>query len=129
VDLSCLIVDDRVDFLEAARSLLEGEGVTVVGVAATASEALEAVGELRPMVALVDIHLGADSGFELARRIAEVAPTAVILVSAYAEDDFSELVAESPAVGFISKPNLSAHAIQRLVGGQSGDGASATPGR
>jgi CheY-like chemotaxis protein len=129
VGLSCLIVDDRVDFLEAARSLLEGEGVTVVGVAATASEALEAVGELRPMVALVDINLGADSGFELVRRIAEVAPTTVILVSAYAEEDFAELIAESPAVGFISKPNLSAQTIQRMVGGQSGDGASATPGR
>ena len=129
MDLSCLIVDDRVDFLETARSLLEGEGVTVVGVAATASEALEAVGELRPMLALVDINLGADSGFELARRIAEVAPTTVILVSAYAEEDFAELIAESPAVGFIAKPNLSAHAIERLVGGQSGDGASATPGR
>jgi CheY-like chemotaxis protein len=129
VDLSCLIVDDRVDFLEAARSILEGEGVTVVGVAATASEALEAVGELRPMVALVDINLGADSGFELARRIAEVAPTTVILVSAYAEEDFAELIPASPAVGFISKPKLSAHAIERLVGGQPGDGASATPGR
>jgi CheY-like chemotaxis protein len=129
VDLSCLIVDDRVDFLEAARSLLEGEGVTVVGFAATASEALERVGELRPAVALVDINLGADSGFELARRIAEVAPTSVILVSAHAEDDFAELIAESPAIGFISKPSLSAQAIQGLVGGQSGDGASATPGR
>jgi CheY-like chemotaxis protein len=129
VDLSCLIVDDRVDFLEAARSLLEGEGVTVVGFAATASEALERVGELRPAVALVDINLGPDSGFELARRIAEVAPTSVILVSAHAEDDFAELIAESPAIGFISKPSLSAHAIQCLVGGQSGDGASATPGR
>jgi CheY-like chemotaxis protein len=128
VDLSCLIVDDSVEFLEVARSLLEREGVAVVGVAATASDALQRIGELRPQIVLLDIDLGGDSGFEVARRIAKADPTKVILISTHAEDDFAELIAESPAAGFISKSELSAQAIQRLVGGQSGDGASATPG-
>jgi CheY-like chemotaxis protein len=127
VDLSCLIVDDSVEFLEVARSLLEREGVAVVGVAATACDALQRIGELRPQVVLLDIDLGADSGFEVARRIAKAAPASVILISTHAEDDFAELIGESPAAGFISKSDLSAHAIQRLLGGQSGDGASATP--
>jgi CheY-like chemotaxis protein len=129
VAMSCLIVDDNAEFLEAARSLLEREGLAVVGVAPTASAALERVGELRPQVALVDIDLGRDSGFEVARRIAQAAPTSVILISTHAEDDFAELIAESPAAGFISKSELSAHAIHSLLGGQPGDGASATPGR
>jgi CheY-like chemotaxis protein len=129
VGLSCLIVDDSLEFLEVARSLLEREGVAVVGVAATASDALQQIGELRPQVVLVDIDLGGDSGFEVARRIAKVAPTSVVLISTHAEDDFAELIAQSPAAGFISKSELSAHAIQRLIGGQSGDGASATPER
>jgi DNA-binding NarL/FixJ family response regulator len=129
VDLSCLIVDDSVEFLAAARSLLEREGVAVVGSAATASDALERIGELRPRVALVDIDLGGDSGFEVARRIATAAPTSVILVSTHAEDDFAELIAESPAAGFISKSELSARAIRELVGDRPCDGASATPGR
>jgi CheY-like chemotaxis protein len=117
VDLSCLIVDDSVEFLDAARSLLEREGIAVLGVAATASDALERVVELRPQVVLLDIDLGTDSGFEVAGRIAN------------AEDDFAELIAESPAAGFISKSELSAGAIQRLLRGQSEDGASATPER
>jgi two-component system nitrate/nitrite response regulator NarL len=129
VDLSCLIVDDSAEFLEAARLLLEREGLAVVGVAATACDALRRVGELRPEVALVDIDLVSDSGFDVARRIAKAAPTGVILISTHAEDDFAELIAESPAAGFISKSELSAHAIQRLLDGQSGDGASATPER
>jgi two-component system nitrate/nitrite response regulator NarL len=129
VDLRCLIVDDSVEFLEVARSLLEREGVVVVGVAATASDALQRVGELRPQVALVDIDLGADSGFDVARGIAKTAPTIVILISTHDEDDFAELIAESPAAGFIPKSELSAQAIQGLLRGQSGDGASATPGR
>jgi CheY-like chemotaxis protein len=128
VDLNCVIVDDNFEFLEVARSLLEREGVTVLGVAATASEALRRVGELRPQVVLVDIDLGGDSGFEVARRITSAASTSVILISTHAEDDFAELIAESPAAGFISKSELSAGAIQRMLGGESSDEASATPG-
>jgi CheY-like chemotaxis protein len=127
--LSCLIVDDSCEFLEVARALLEREGVEVVGVAATGSEALQRVGELRPQVVLLDINLGADSGFEVAPRITKAASTTVILISTHAEDDFAEMIAESPVAGFISKSDLSAHAIQCLVGGPASDGASATPER
>ena len=42
--LRCLIVDDSSRFLRAARVLLEGEGIAVVGVAATAAEALTRAG-------------------------------------------------------------------------------------
>jgi hypothetical protein len=39
----------------------------------------------------------------------------VILISAYDEEDFAELVAESPAAGFLSKPQLSRRAISDLL--------------
>jgi len=38
--LRCLIVDDSTPFLQAATSLLEREGMTVVGVASTIRTAL-----------------------------------------------------------------------------------------
>src|SRR4030081_3647440 len=116
--LRCLIVDDSARFLEAARELLEREGVTVVGVSSTSAEALERAQELRPDVALVDIHLGGESGFELARRIAEApAPFTVILISTRSADDLAELVATSPALGYVSKADLSGHAIRHLLDG------------
>jgi DNA-binding NarL/FixJ family response regulator len=65
-----LIVDDNQLFLEAARGLLERQGLRVVGVAATTAEALRRAEELRPEVVLVDITLGGESGFDLARRLA-----------------------------------------------------------
>jgi DNA-binding NarL/FixJ family response regulator len=65
--LRCLIVDDNAQFMEASRILLEGQGVSVVGVAMTAAEGLRGAEELQPDVVLVDINLGADSGFDLAR--------------------------------------------------------------
>jgi DNA-binding NarL/FixJ family response regulator len=125
VALQCVIVDDSAGFLEAARALLEREGLAVVGMAATRSDAVRCVDELRPEVVLVDIDLGGDSGFEVARRIVDVAPTTVILISTHAEDDFADLIAESPAAGFISKSELSAQAIHEFLGSGSVDGAGA----
>jgi CheY-like chemotaxis protein len=113
--LSCVIVDDNAPFLEAARDLLEGQDVTIAAVASTTADALIQVREAQPDVALVDIDLGEESGFEVARRLDEVASVPVILISAHAEADFEDLVAESPAVGFLSKSDLSRHAIDALL--------------
>jgi len=113
----CLIVDDSAAFLKAARSLLEREGVAVVGVASTGTEALREAEQLRPDVTLLDIDLGGESGFDLARRLTEdgQAPSALILISTHAEADFADLIAESPVAGFLSKSDLSAEAIRHLL--------------
>ena len=46
----------------------------------------------------------------------------MILISAYPEQDLVELIDDSPAIGFVSKSDLSSRAIARLV-------ASAANGR
>ena len=114
-----LIVDDNEQFLDAARGLLEREGMRVVGVAATSGHAIRQAAQLRPDIALVDIALGRESGFELSRRLAEHDATdlVVILMSTYSEADFADLIAESPAAGFLPKPELSAESIRRIVDG------------
>jgi CheY-like chemotaxis protein len=119
VTFRCLIVDDNPDFLAAARGLLRSEQVEVVGVASTIADAVRMVGELRPDVALVDVYLGPEDGFDLALRLAsgpedEFRPV-VILISTYAEKDLAEVIAESPAAGFLNKSELSAAAIQTVL--------------
>jgi two-component system, NarL family, nitrate/nitrite response regulator NarL len=114
-----LIVDDNVRFLEAARALMEREGVDVAGVALSSDEAIARVEQLGPDLALVDIDLGDDNGFDLARRLTELRGRnglRVILMSAYPEADFRDLVQASPALGFLSKLELSAAAVRMLVG-------------
>ena len=118
-----LIVDDNESFLEAARALLEREGIDVAGVAMTTAEALEEAQRLRPDVILVDISLGPESGFDLTRRLVadDIAHGAtVVLISTRGEEDVADLVAESPAAGFVAKSDLSADAIRRVVVGSSG---------
>lgn len=113
-----LIVDDNAHFLEAARDLLEREGMTVVAVASTSVEALRRAEELQPDVTLVDVDLGNDSGFDLARQLADATSgkrSPVILISAYPEQDLVDLIDDSPAIGFVSKSDLSSTAIAGLV--------------
>ena len=117
--LSCLIVDDNRRFLRAARTLLEREGLTIAGVARTSAEALRQAETHRPDVVLVDVALGDESGFELARLLladsAHAAP--VILISTRSEADLVDAIGVSPAVGFLSKSELSADAIRGLLDG------------
>jgi DNA-binding NarL/FixJ family response regulator len=115
--LQCLIVDDYQPFLTVARAKLERQGMAVVGVAGNGAEALRQARELSPDVALVDISLGTESGFDVAREITPYVGS-VILISSddhYADDEYAELIGGSPAVGFLSKATLSADAISRLV--------------
>lgn len=117
--IRCLIVDDSPGFAQTARELLEDEGIDVVGVAAGGEEAVRLARELRPDLVLLDIDLGPDNGLDIARRLCAEEngrlARAVILISTHAEDEFAELIAASPAVGFIAKAQLSADAIESLL--------------
>jgi len=118
VPLRCLIVDDNPRFGEEARGLLEHEGIAVVGVATSGDEAVRLTDTLRPDLVLVDIRLGAESGFDVARRLVENSsddPPAVIFVSTYDEREFSSRIAASGALGFIAKTELSTERIRWLL--------------
>ena len=132
--LHCLIVDDNPGFLAAARVLLEEEGVRVVGVASTGAGAVRCVAELRPDVTLLDVDLGGDNGFDVARWLVDevgIDPGHLILVSAYSEEEFLDMIEASPVIGFLPKPALSVPAIERLLLAAAGprDGDGETPQR
>jgi DNA-binding NarL/FixJ family response regulator len=119
VTLRAIIVDDNPEFIDVASELLEGQGgLTVVGTATTYAEASRLVEELRPDVVLVDIELGAESGFTVAQELAGAAATRsskVILISTHSAVDYRELIDESPAIGFIPKHDLSASVVVNVL--------------
>src|SRR5215208_7405026 len=118
-EMRCLIVDDSADFRDAASAMLRRAGIDVVGLASNSVEALRCYEDLHPDVALVDVNLGTEDGFELTDRLHQVSTPnslAVILVSTYDESDFVEMIDDSPAIGFLQKISLSPDAIRDLVG-------------
>jgi CheY-like chemotaxis protein len=127
VTCRCLIVDDNRQFGDTARSLLEGHGMAVVGIATSGVEAVQRAEELRPDVALIDIDLGDESGFEVARRLADHGRSSrprLILISTHDPCEFADLIEASPAVGFLPKTDLSASAICELLARAGGADAA-----
>jgi two-component system nitrate/nitrite response regulator NarL len=116
VALRCLLVDDHEQFLASATRLLESQGLEVVGAATSGAEALRLAHELAPDVVLVDVQLGEEDGIGLARELTIVLNSPrVVLFSSHPAEELTDLVAESPAVGFIPKAALSASAILDLL--------------
>jgi CheY-like chemotaxis protein len=116
--LRMLIVDDNAHFLDAACHLLDREGIVVVAVASTGTDAIRIADAQGVDLILVDIDLGEESGLDLARSLMAGTrghPRRVILMSAYPEEEFAELIDESPAVAFIPKSQLSGAAITEII--------------
>lgn len=119
VTLRVVIVDDSVLFRDLAARALVRDGLEVVGLAATVAEALQLVRETAPDVALVDLHLGTESGLDVARQVAASAATtrpAVVVMSTHGESEVRELLPGSGATGFLPKEHLSGDALRVIVG-------------
>jgi DNA-binding NarL/FixJ family response regulator len=66
---------------------------------------------------LVDVQLPDSDGFDVAEQLAQLDPALqVILTSSLDSSDLGSLVTESSARGFIPKAELSARAIEALLG-------------
>lgn len=111
-----LIVDDSAQFLASARRLLGVGGIDIVGTTGSGGEAVRLAKELRPDLILVDIDLGTESGLDVARALADLAPAPiVVLISTHTEMEVEEMVAASPAAGFIPKSRLDAAAVRTFL--------------
>ena len=109
-------MDDHPSFRASARMLLEGEGYEVVGEAEDGLSAMSVARKLLPDVVLLDVHLPDLDGFEVARRMtANGSVPAIVLVSSRAREDVGSLVADSGALGFITKSELSGLALEELL--------------
>ena len=122
-ELRCVIVDDDPRYIAVATRLLERGGISIIGAASTIAEAVQRVEELRPDITLVDVNLGGESGLHLALKLHQAnshAGLKIILTSAQSEQDFADMIAASPAVGFVPKDDLSPDCHPRVARRQLG---------
>jgi DNA-binding NarL/FixJ family response regulator len=111
-----LIVDDHASFRSLARRLLVDEGFDVVGEASDGRSAVQAAGELRPDLVLLDVQLPDVDGFGVAAALArQPHPPAVVLVSSRSRADYGHRVGRSGTRGFIAKAELSGAALRQLL--------------
>jgi DNA-binding NarL/FixJ family response regulator len=118
-----LIVDDHPAVREALASRIGRQSDLVVcGEAADLNEALAAIAELRPDVAVVDISLKASNGIDLIKRIKDRGFDVPILVwSMHNEAIYAERALRAGALGYISKDRATdkiVEAIRRVLKGK-----------
>ena len=107
MDLRVLIVDDDPGFRQAARALLRARGYVVVADAHDRRSAIAAVRLLKPDAVLLDVCLGPDDGFDVARALGRERPgTAVLLMSCDDPATRSTPSSAQGARGFVLKSQL-----------------------
>src|SRR5712691_6557197 len=118
-----LLVDDHAIMRMGLRVLLEGEpDLTVVGEAATCSEAVAAATCGQPDVIVLDLDLGEKSGIDSIPALLAAAPGARLLILTGVRDpDLSHHAVHLGAMGLVRKEQAAAvllQAIRRVHAGE-----------
>ena len=115
-----MIVDDHMGFRARARQLLESEGYDVVGEAQDGASALAEAVRLGPDVVLLDVQLPDLDGFQVAGLLmTRGASAAIILISGRDRTEYNRQIEACPALGFLTKSELSGAAIDSILSGVS----------
>lgn len=103
-----LLVDDSLDFLEAAvRFLAADPRLEIVGGALSGRDGLKRVAELRPDLVLVDLAMPEMDGLEATRQIKKLAwPPRVIILTLHDSPDYRAAARAVYADDFISKSDF-----------------------
>jgi NarL family two-component system response regulator LiaR len=100
-----LIADDHAVVREGTRQILEHEAdLEVVAEACDGEETVSLATKFKPDIAIVDIAMPKLDGIEATRQIKELCPTvAVLILTAYDDDQFVFSLLEAGAAGYLLK--------------------------
>ncbi len=122
--IKIFLLDDHELVRRGLREFLEEEGdLEVVGEAGTASEAVDAIAETHPDVAIIDVRLPDGNGIEVCREVRSRNPeTNCLILTSYADEEalFGAIVAG--ASGYILKETKTSELvrdIRKLASGES----------
>jgi NarL family two-component system response regulator LiaR len=104
-NITILLADDHVLVRQGTRELLEREDdMKVVGEAGDGEEAVALTAKLHPHVVIMDIAMPELNGIEATKRIKEIHPdSAILILSAYDDDQYVFAILEAGAAGYLLK--------------------------
>ena len=122
--IKILIADDHAVVREGTRRILDQEpDLNIVAEAGDGEEAVRLAGTFKPDVAIIDIAMPKVDGIEATRQIKALYPTvAVLILSAYDDDQFVFSLLEAGAAGYLLKSIRGRElvdAVRAVHGGES----------
>ena len=122
--IGVFLLDDHEMVRRGIADLLEEEpGITVVGEAATAAEAVRRIPAAQPQVALLDARLPDGSGIDVCRDLRASAPAVrCIILTSYDDDDAVFAAVMAGAAGYLLKEirgTSLVDAIRQVAAGKS----------
>jgi DNA-binding NarL/FixJ family response regulator len=89
---------------EGLRSMLDAEGIEIIGEAANGAEAVEGVRQLKPDVVLMDVRMPDMDGLAATEIVKQGSPeTSVIVITSYESKDYLRRAIEAGAAGYLLK--------------------------
>jgi len=121
--IKILIADDHAVVREGTRQILEKEpDLEVVAEAGNGEEAVRLAGSVKPDVAIIDIAMPKLDGIEATKQIKALYPTmAVLILTAYDDDQFVFSLLEAGAAGYLLKSVRGSELVDAIRAVYSGE--------
>lgn len=122
--IKIIIADDHTVVRKGTRQILDEEpDFKIIGEASNGKEAVHLVNISKPDIAIVDVSMPVMDGIEATKRIKSISPsTAVLVLSAYDDDEFVFALLEAGAAGYLLKDASRqdiVNAIRAILRGES----------
>lgn len=118
-----LLVDDNLEFLDIAATLLESYNHEVVGKAEDGEKGLEAALRLQPDVVVLDVSMPCLNGFEVATRLRQHKHRAAVVLLTFHEDvDYVRAALTLGVLGYVIKRRMATDlptAVEHALAGRT----------
>ena len=105
--IKLLLADDHAILRQGLRRILEAEGdMSVIGEAATGTEAVKRAKQLKPDVVIMDISMSEQSGIESMRQIVHSMSARVLILSVHLEHQVIAEAVSAGASGYLAKDSV-----------------------
>jgi two-component system response regulator NreC len=105
--IKLLIADDHAILRHGLRRILEAEpDMSVIGEAATGTDAVKRAKKLKPDVVIMDISMPEQDGIESTRQIVKSLPSRVLVLTVHLEHQVISEAVSAGAAGYLAKDTL-----------------------